>query len=332
MPLATTIPFERSGRLLNLTNLRSGLQSFLNEFSNERVLFVPNEGNAGDCLIMAATLEAMKKASIDVEIASERSIFHDQTVFLGGGGNLVGLYRGMRECMEAACNSRATRIILLPHTVRANEELINRLDDRTTLWCREERSFDHIRRVNPSMDCRLGHDMAFHCDVDKFLNDPECNRLGPDHLEQSLERLGTNLSRISRLKVVKFMRTDREALPAITTGDIDVSKAFGNVAGVEASRLTAWCFLKTISVAQRVVTDRLHVAIACALLRKECEFRDNSYSKNRDVYAHSLQSFPWISFKKSGGDTMRDYPEVRRSLISRVSRHARQLVQTRFSR
>lgn len=281
---------------------------------------------------MAATLEAMKRASIEIEIANARSTFDGQIVFLGGGGNLVGLYRGMRECVEAACGSRATRIILLPHTVRANEELITRLDDRITLWCREERSFDHIRHTNPRVDCRLGHDMAFHCDVAEFLNDPECNRLGPDHLGKSLERLGTNLDRISRLKVVKFMRTDREALPAITTGDMDVSKAFGSVAGIEASRLTAWCFLKTISVAQRVITDRLHVAIACALLRKECELRDNSYSKNRDIYVHSLQSFPWISFKKSGGKKMQDHPDVRRSLISRMSRHARQFVQTSFSR
>jgi exopolysaccharide biosynthesis predicted pyruvyltransferase EpsI len=318
--------------LNNFLELRSPLQTFLQEFSNERVLFIPNQGNAGDCLIMSATLEAMKTASIEIEIADERSNLSGQTVFLGGGGNLVGLYRGMRECLEVACDSQATRIVLLPHTVRANEDLIARLDSRMTLWCREERSFEHVRRVNPSIDCRLGHDMAFHLDAAEFLNDAGLNRVGPEYLRNSLELLGTNLDQISHLKVAKFMRTDREARPSMIVGDIDVSKAFGSVADIETSRLRAWCFLKTISVSPRVMTDRLHVAISCSMLGKECELLDNSYSKNRDIYFHSLQRFPCMSFKKSGGKNVRDFPEPRRSLFSRISRHARHFAQTYLPR
>ncbi len=311
------------------SSLQIELRNFLKEFSGQNVLLIPNQGNAGDCLILIATLMAMRDAGVEAEIADDKSDFTNKTVFLGGGGNLVGLYRGMRQSMEAVCSSQAKRIILLPHTVRANEDLIARLDDRVTFWCREQKSFDHVRRTNPNLDCRIGHDMAFHCDVEEFLNDPACTRAGPEFLISSLEHTRTSLDRISQLEVVRFMRTDKEARPSLTAGDLDVSNAFGKVADLDSSRLTAWCFVKTISAARRVVTDRLHVAITCALLGKPCELRDNNYSKNRDIFAYSLQNFSCITFDKRRNEAIEDRPPLRRSLLDRLSRHTRRLIHGR---
>jgi hypothetical protein len=113
-------------------------------------------------------------------------------------------------------------------------------------------------------------------------------------------------------------------------GDLDVSRIFGGVADLTSSRLTAWCFLKTISAANRIVTDRLHVAIACALLGKECELHDNSYSKNRDIYAHSLSDFPSVTFAAARGPPLPDAPPVKRSMRARALRHARQFLQKRL--
>lgn len=300
--------------------LRTDMETFLNQFAGEKVLFVPNEGNVGDCLIFAATLDAFSKASIGVEVVDKGANFRNRTVFLGGGGNLVGLYRGMRETIEA-CRDRAARIILLPHTIRGNVDLIRAFDSRATIWCRDLRSFEHVGMLNPGLDRRLAHDMAFHCDVAHFFNDPRCSALGPPMLKAGLDRHRTNLDRLSHLPVVRFMRTDREALSSRVRTDLDVSKAFGRVADAESSKLATWCFLKTISTARRVITDRLHVAIACALLHKECELVDNSYNKNREIYAHSLRRFEWISFSKSAGKTIADLPPSKRSLLARAARH-----------
>jgi exopolysaccharide biosynthesis predicted pyruvyltransferase EpsI len=304
--------------------MRAEIEAFLGEFAGQKVLFVPNEGNAGDCLIFAATLDAFAKASVDVEVVDNRGDFRDRVVFLGGGGNLVGIYRGMRETIEP-CRDHAARIILLPHTIRANGDLIPSLDHRTTIWCRDVRSFEHVAALNPRLDCRLTHDMAFHCDVTRLLGDPICNELGPAMLDAGLARHRTSLDRLSAAAVVRFMRTDREALPAHVVTDLDVSRAFGRVADAETSKLAAWCFLKTIAVAKRVVTDRLHVAIACALLHKECELLDNSYNKNREIYAHSLRRFDRISFSKSAKMTIADVPAPRRSLLARAARHTHRL-------
>ncbi|MET0431230.1 MAG: hypothetical protein ABWZ86_02030, partial [Hyphomicrobium sp.] len=137
-----------------LASLKLDVENFLGEFAGQEVLLIPNQGNAGDCLILVGTLDAMRKASVDVGIADDHADMKDRIVFLGGGGNLVGVYHGMRDSLEAALASKARRIVLLPHTVRSNEDLIGRLDKRVTLWCREKKSFAHVRSVNPDVDCR----------------------------------------------------------------------------------------------------------------------------------------------------------------------------------
>jgi exopolysaccharide biosynthesis predicted pyruvyltransferase EpsI len=301
--------------------LRTDVERFLGQFSGESVLLVPNEGNAGDCLIFASTLDAMRRASINVDIVNAAADFENRTVFLGGGGNLVGIYRGMRRAIEA-CRLEAARIVLLPHTIRANDDLIQSLDGRATVWCRDRRSSEHVQSLNANLDCRIAHDMAFHCDAAEFLRDQKCNELGPTLLDNDLKSCGTSLERLARLPVVRFMRTDREARPSKIKNDVDVSRAFGRVTDAETSKLAAWCFLKTISVTKRVITDRLHVAIACVLLGKNCELLDNSYNKNREVYAHSLRRFEHISFNESAGAMIADRPRARKSLFARASHHA----------
>lgn len=299
--------------------MRHHIEDFLAQFAGTKAVFVPNEGNVGDCLIFAATMNAFAKASIDVDVVDKRADFRNCVVFLGGGGNLVGAYRGMRETIEA-CRQQADRIILLPHTIRANVDLLKSLDDRATIWCRDLRSFQHVRQSNPSLDCQLAHDMAFHCDIPQFMSDEACNRAGTAMLAEKLALHRTSLDKISSLPVVRFMRTDREARSSHIQTDLDVSRAFGCVTDAETSRLAAWCFVKTISVANRVLTDRLHVAIACALLEVDCELVDNSYNKNREIYAHSLNRFDWVSFSKTGNVEVPDIPSAKLSLVTKVAR------------
>lgn len=302
-----------------IAKLRTAVHDFLSQFAGENVLFIPNGGNAGDALIYAATLQAFSRASIHVTVVDRTASFRDQTVFLGGGGNLIGLYRGMRESIDA-CRSEARRIVMLPHTIRSNADLLSSLDDRTTIWCREVRSIEHTHALNPTLDVRLGHDMAFHCDVDALLADPVCSVDGPAVLQAALDRHHVSLEHLASLPTVRFMRTDLETLSFPVRTHLDVSRAFGSVGSPEASTLMAWCFLKTISVAKRVQTDRLHVAIACALLGKDCELMDNSYNKNREVHAHSLRDFKNITFSKTAGSKIADTAPAKRSLIQKTLR------------
>jgi hypothetical protein len=53
---------------------------------------------------------------------------------------------------------------------------------------------------------------------------------------------------------------------------------------------------RVLTGCKRVVTDRLHIAIAGALLGLEVELHPNSYYKNRAVYDYSLRRFSNVRF------------------------------------
>jgi exopolysaccharide biosynthesis predicted pyruvyltransferase EpsI len=54
--------------------------------------------------------------------------------------------------------------------------------------------------------------------------------------------------------------------------------------------------LHTIRRADVIVTNRLHIGIAGALLGKRVKLYDNSYGKIRDVYQSSLNGCALVSF------------------------------------
>ena len=234
-------------------------------------------------------------------------------------------YRDIRVAIEA-CRGTAARIVLLPHTIRGNEDVIESLDERVTLFCRDTRSLEHVQCLNSRVECLAGHDMALHCDVHDMLANAELSALGWPLLEAALSKSDLSFDELASRPVIRFMRTDREALCRDTKGDLDISRAFGSVANIRSSAVTTWCFLKAISVAPRIVTDRLHVAIGAALLGRPCELHDNSYNKNRLVYDFSLRGFPSLTFVPSGGEAIADQPARRdRSLLGSMQRRARQM-------
>ncbi len=310
--------------------LRAGVEEFLCNFAGQKILFYPNPGNAGDCLILSGTMAAFERANIEAAVIGRGADVSGRTVFIGGGGNFIDLYADVRRMIET-CHAGAERFVLLPHTIRGNETLIASLDRRAMLWCRETPSLQHARNLNPALDCRSGHDMAFHCDAFQFLNDPTVIRTASSKLDADLARRGTSLLELSKLDCVRFMRRDREALDLNCQSDLDVSTAFGGASDSASARVISWCLLKTVSVARRIVTDRLHVAIAAALLEQPCELLDNAYNKNRSVYEHSLSGFPNLSFRRVLAHALPDQPPPRqRSRLGNLRRNARDFVRKHF--
>ena len=72
----------------------------------------------------------------------------------------------------------------------------------------------------------------------------------------------------------------------------------GWVAPEGFARLAARDFLAIADRYDEIRTNRLHVAIAGALLGKRVFMHDNSYGKNRAVWEHSLAGrFPDIAWR-----------------------------------
>jgi exopolysaccharide biosynthesis predicted pyruvyltransferase EpsI len=264
------------------------MDAFLRQFAGTEVLFLPNVGNAGDSLIAAGTYQAFRRAGVSPTIILNNSDdVGGKTVFLGGGGNLVPLYIEMRCAIEQFLENGAARLIILPHTIRGNEDILRRLPKNTIIFCRDPISYSHVSE-NSDASLYLDHDMAFHLDVDEFAE--WCKRY-PD-APGLFERHRAEIERVVQAcsGEGRFLRRDGEKSKMLTFANtIDLSASFQFGTRPDNAEKASYCLFKGIECASHVVTDRLHLAIACGLLHRNCGLFDNFYGKNRGVYFHSIK-------------------------------------------
>ncbi len=303
MALSAPLDWLRArGRRRALDALRADMEAFFAELRGTAVLFFANPGNAGDSLIAAATWQAFTRNGIEAAQIGLEAKVDDRVVILGGGGNFIPLYREIKDALERYAG-RARKIVILPHTIRGNEDVLRQMDARYTVFCRDERSLDHVRAAQPDVDVRLSHDMAFHLDAAALLRDAALAAKAEPRWRQALAEAGADEEKLARPEGVDLRRVDVESTAETPRSDIDISEAFRFGTDSEQARVAAWCFLKSISVARHIVTDRLHVAIGAALLGTPCRLHDNSYGKNAAVYRHSLAGrFPSVSFVPGPAD------------------------------
>jgi exopolysaccharide biosynthesis predicted pyruvyltransferase EpsI len=279
----------------SLQPLRGLVEAYLRQYSSTTVLYYPNPGNAGDSVLAVGTLQAFTRCSVKFQVIDLEAMVDDQIVFLGGGGNLVPLYDHIKAAYERFLG-RAQKLILLPHTIRGNEELLRRLDHTCTLFCRDLESYTHLRSINRSPEVILAHDMAFHLDARRLLSSRELARRAAPVLRDKLRGAGFNENMIRQKSSIDFSRLDAESRSISPKSEADIALLYMLGVRPHEAPMAAWCFLKTISIASKITTDRLHVGIGSALLGVPCELRDNSYGKNEAVYQHSLKTFSNIRF------------------------------------
>ena len=175
--------------------------------------------------------------------------------------------------------------------MRGHEDLLGLLDDRAFVFLREKTSLDYVATAAPAAHPAFDHDMAFHADITALRARRGLSgfRVSRGNLSRLALLTALNLNALTTNRLTAF-RTDREAGGAghARLGR-DVSKltAFGT-ATEEQCRFSAAQFIQTIDRFEEVDTDRLHVAIAAALLGKPARLHDNSYYKNRAVFRSSL--------------------------------------------
>lgn len=273
------------------------MEDFLRQFAGQEVLYVPNPGNAGDSLIAAGTYQAFRRAGVRVRCIDHLTAVTDRVVFLGGGGNLVPAYGEMRRAVEHVQRD-AARIIILPHTIRANEDLLRGLPRNATVFCRDPLSYAHAVE-HTSAEVHLDHDMAFHLRPDEFFD--RCRRYSdtPALFNKQAEAIDQHLR--ANGGTAHFLRTDGEraanAPPAQAALDLSLMFEFG--VWPDNAEKSVWCAFTAIQRAERVVTDRLHVGIGAGLLGKECDLFDNNYGKNHGIYFHSIRRFcPSVRFAR----------------------------------
>ncbi|MDH6590971.1 exopolysaccharide biosynthesis predicted pyruvyl transferase EpsI [Variovorax sp. TBS-050B] len=257
----------------------------LQSLAGEHVHFFPKSGNAGDGFIAHATYELFKSYGIKFTAHHQTDTVRSGTVLIGGGGNLVeGRYDDVADLIRR--HEAVDRIILLPHTIVGFADVLSRTKQNLTVFCREPVSH-RMALMNGASEknTHLSHDVTF------FLDD--------SFFARYFQAGSGSLS---------AFRTDGEAAGRIPIprGNVDISMSWnGDVWTSEE-----FCGHATNSMAafiapfEMVRTDRLHVSILSAFLKKKVYLLPNAYYKNRAVFEHSMRSrFPNAIFVNTSADS-----------------------------
>lgn len=278
---------------------------------NETIYYCPNPGNAGDALIAAGTYLLMQDAGLKIQIVTKDNFNSaGQIVIYGGGGNLVGLYTYAREFIEKH-HTQAKQLILLPHTVTDNQDLLSKLGSNVTLFARELVSHEYLLEHAKQANVYLNQDLALYVDPTRLLplanmskfgcilkkafyaitgnNQARCNLPQLDVMERYSAFENKRLSQ--QTKVGNFFRTDAEKLlPTTPSDNMDLSDLYDGITHhKEICLYTVARLMKFINHFDEINTDRLHICIASALLGKKVNFHPNSYFKCKAIYDFSLK-------------------------------------------
>lgn len=287
---------------------------------NKPIYYRANPGNAGDALIASGAYKLFEQAGLDISLIEPQSFdATNKTVIYAGGGNLVGIYPEARDFFFKF-HRHAKHMILLPHTVTKNEDLLSQLGSNVTIFARERVSYEHVKLYAKNANVFLDHDLAFNLDVREMLATPliwlptavlkkiyyKATRSERSFgipqpkimYQNSLFEIRTSLRR--GYNQGNFFRVDVEATrEELPPNNADLSKIYEH--GTRNKSLvnyTTTRLMRYINRFSAVRTDRLHICIAAALLNKEVEFYPNSYFKCKAVFEYSLKDqYPNVCWK-----------------------------------
>ena len=269
---------------------------------NAPFLYYANPGNAGDNLIYFGMKTLFQQNNIEWLPFSEKNYRKNKRIVYSGGGNFVKYYTTCSDLIRKY-DSSLEAFILLPHTISNNEELLQNLDKRYKIYCREKNSYAHCKTyATGGAEVHLSNDLAFVLRNNDIV--AHFPRLFPCH---SIDRICRWTQKRKRsMNYVNsggkfFFRNDCEQSKDRPTPaeNLDISIELITKQKTDAQMVTvAKGFLATLSKARVIHTDRLHVAIAGAIQGKaQVYLYPGSYHKNKSVYEHSIEpNFQNVAF------------------------------------
>mgnify|MGYP001941424970 CR=1 FL=1 len=227
-----------------------------------KIIFSPSKGNWGDGLINFGTRQFFEEFQIkfieqnksSIEHDLERQIFRDEIVVIGGGGAWCRNFNSSRKITERIAD-QAEAVIVLPTTY----DLGPVEAENVQYFAR-----DYFSSSSQIPDAEFCHDMALFTDLEV--------------LEPS--------DRVWRLF---SMRDDREGLGLgkCVPNNFDLSRL-----GDGDYRFVG-PFFNILNNFKVVWTDRMHIAIAGAMLGRDVKLVPGNYPKSIDVFESSLrENFP----------------------------------------
>jgi lipopolysaccharide biosynthesis glycosyltransferase/exopolysaccharide biosynthesis predicted pyruvyltransferase EpsI len=273
---------EKTGACRRVRDMRVFLERTLGGCGE--VIFIPNPGNAGDSLIALGCFEMLIAAQVRYRVGDAKETYDNETLVYAGAGNLVGCYPHCREFLRRNMH-RGNRILLLPATVAREDELIATLAPEVTVLCREPRSYAYVYSTRKTCKHRvwLAEDMAFYIPSERFA----------EHAAAAAAAEG------QRAPLLAF-RTCQQEKPGyrLPRGNEDLSFTLerpDNTSDLEVVRQVCADMWRRVAAAGEVWTNRLHVAIAGALVGVPTHLFGSNYWKIGEIYEHSMRDrFPHV--------------------------------------
>lgn len=295
---------------LSGTNLIDYLKKF-----DRSLCFRPNPGNAGDSIIAHATFQLFRQNRLKFQLFDRKTYRAEDCILISGGGGNLTRYPHAREFI-GKYHRGAQKLVILPHTISGNEDLLSQLGGNVEIICRERISYEHVRKHARNAVVLLMEDVAFSLDIAETRS-PRAEVQLSDLLSGSLRRasvreaarlvsfLSASLFAKHRYDtrhlsgILNCFRTDTEKTgEALPKGNFDVSARFAFGAYDEViARFVTFHVLGTLERFQEIHTNRLHIAITAALMGRKVKLYPNNYYKCRAVYDYSMKDrFPNVEW------------------------------------
>ncbi len=299
------------------------IEDYLSSIKGLDLVYVPNPGNGGDSIIASGTYLAFDKVGLEYTLFKEGLTDVKNSILIyGGGGNLVRPTTFSARFI-GRYHRQPKRFVLLPHTIKEVDALLGDMGSNVDLICREPRSYEYAKTKAPKANVFLARDMAFALDARAFLKTHEAKL--PYHipgyilkryLQKQLTPSWTEFGRMltyerryseAQSKIIngelQAFRLDGESAQngKMPPHNIDLSDTFTFGATTrEAADLTTYLLLSILNQCKTVHTDRLHIAIAAALLGINVDLHANNYFKIREIYLYSLAGkYPNVNWNQN---------------------------------
>jgi exopolysaccharide biosynthesis predicted pyruvyltransferase EpsI len=291
------------------------IDDYLTQFQKEQFDYIPNPGNAGDSLIAAGTYQTFDKLGLKYNVKNRHRFLHKNKVVVYGGGGNLGNMTNFSAQFISRVHQHAKKLVILPHTIKNIDPLLDAFGTNVDIICREHISYDYVRNSNTRANIYIADDLALKTNVTPLLHKhpsiidnlqimiqyitrkSNLSSEQPPTLRaiKQLFNLKTKLQELKNINSTDHLvvfRTDGEKTnQELPHNNIDLSEEL--TLGVETKELTminAAIFLQFLNTYTEITTNRLHVAVAGALLNKKVNFYGNNYYKCKAVYDFSLTS------------------------------------------
>lgn len=247
------------------------------EYRQREFMFVESGGNFGDYLIWKGAKKVAQVAGINFQSVNydefmDLNLSSEYVVYIHGGGGFVPWWSGTpMKALKKAVNRHHGITIVGPQTFSTDRQFLKReivdilencRSKKIFIFARDPISYSALKECMPSwVNLDLDHDTA---------------------LNLSSKDLGINPG--SSGYTLCSIREDKEAYSikkkeyfSVWVDPVKYCKSFEE-------------WVKIHAHAKKIVTNRLHSAIAGTILGKETVLLPNNYHKNRAVWQFSLRS------------------------------------------